>query len=218
MLLVGLHACVCVYVRALSHRCDHICIVTHQLVSHASAQSPDDAVLRFWHAFALHKNGAHDDAIALLTPLAENRDLSLASVALLLTAHNSRSNRDKKVLMELKARLKSVSKSSSEASLLLAGRFFLYTGKLPKARQCVEKLVAKNKVSVHAIEMRDSLYQFLLLVCVCAWRCARSLMPFCVHWHALIPAPLPRFRLTLPLARRRAPLPPRLGVPPQWRR
>lgn len=105
----------------------------------ALAKEPTNSLLLFWHAFALHKLGSHDEAIRLLTPLADEKDLALAAVALLLTAHNSRAGKDKKTLLELKARLKVVSKQSTEASLHLAGRYFLFTGKTPKARQCIEK-------------------------------------------------------------------------------
>ena len=119
---------------------------------------PQNNLLLFWRAFALHKLGSHDEAIAILTPLAEEKDLALAAVALLLTAHNSRSGKDKKTLLELKSRLKVVSKQSTESSLHLAGRYFLYTGKTPKARQCIEKLIAKDKKNVDLLSLFGWIY------------------------------------------------------------
>ena len=129
--------------------------------------SPSNAEFDFWRCFALSKlgvgeGGPNDDAILGLEALLlrpEGAALGLPCVALLLSAHNARSSgKDKKRILELKARLKVVSKQSSEGSLLLAGRYFLYTNKVPKARQCIEKLISKNKKDVELLSAFGWIY------------------------------------------------------------
>ena len=119
--------------------------------------------MEFWRCFALAKCGDNAAAIAGLDALlarADGAELGLPCVALLLSTHSAvpAKSRDKKAMLDLKGKLKVVSKSSSEASLLLAGRYFLVTSKIPKARQCIEKLISKNKKDVTLLALFGWIY------------------------------------------------------------
>jgi hypothetical protein len=43
-------------------------------------------------------------------------------------------------VLALKAKLKVLTKQKNAAALAIAGRYFLHTGKVSKAKQCVEKV------------------------------------------------------------------------------
>lgn len=132
-----------------------------QLCTRELESQPSNPILEYWRCFALAKEGDLEPAIAGLDALLlrpDGSELGLPIVALLLSTHNSRAVKDKRTLLDLKARLKVVSKQSNEASLLLAGRYFLYTSKVPKARQCIEKLIAKNKKDVELLALFGWIY------------------------------------------------------------
>jgi tetratricopeptide (TPR) repeat protein len=160
--------------QASTHLC-HVSVLLLQLCERALATSADGddagadssrrrALLEFWRCFALSRSGAQAAAIAGLDALLERpegAELGLPCVALLLSAHNAVQPpraRDKAALLALKSRLKVVSKQSSEAALQLAGRYFLATGKIPKARQCIEKLIAKDKKNVALLSLFGWIY------------------------------------------------------------
>lgn len=130
----SLRACVCC--------CVSVQLCARELAS-APADSPSAALLQFWQSFACSRLGTAEGteaAIASLEALllsAAGSELGLPIVALLLSAHNARTvGKDKRRLLDLKSKLKVVSKQSSEAGLQLAGRYFLASNKVPKARQC----------------------------------------------------------------------------------
>jgi len=154
----------CVQFHAQQQRFAELKAVCERALAGAPSSPAAAAELEFWRCFALSRSGDHAAAIAGLDALLlrpEGSELGLPCVALLLSTHSAvqpAKARDKRALLELKGRLKVVSKQSSESSLLLAGRYFLATGKIPKARQCIEKLIAKDKKNVTLLSLFGWIY------------------------------------------------------------
>jgi len=104
-----------------------------------------DPVVRFWRAFAISCEGSHTEAIRELTPLQRSSEIALAVTACLIHTHKLAANQDKSELANLKENLKTLSKSSDDEALVFAARYFWHAGKAKNAKQCVEKVLGKNK-------------------------------------------------------------------------
>lgn len=110
-----------------------------------------DVIVRFWRAFAISCEGSHTEAIRELQPLVKNNDIALAATACLIHTHKGSQHQDKSELNTLKENLKNLSKSSGDDGLVFAARYFWHAGKAKNAKQCVEKVLSKNKKHAEAL-------------------------------------------------------------------
>lgn len=111
----------------------------------------NDPIVSFWHAFASAQIGRHTDAIRELKPLQRESEVALAVTACLINTHKLAEVKDKEELSNLKDQMKTLSKSSGDSALVFAGRYFWHAGKEKQAKQCLEKVLAKNKRHVEAL-------------------------------------------------------------------
>ena len=111
--------------------------------------APAHPEARFYRAFALCSEGSASEAIRELESLIKenngNGDYTLAATAAIIAAYKSgRGRTDKEGVERWKEQLKALTKTSDPSALLHAGRYFLHARKDKQAKQCLEKLLAKQ--------------------------------------------------------------------------
>lgn len=131
--------------------------------SSSSSVSLSEGELKFWRAVGLSESGSVTESIREFDYLLRSSnssagvafsngiDMSLALTAALIQAHKNINSKEKDVLNNLKENLKNLSKSSDDAALVFAGRYFLWTDKAKQARQCIEKVYTKQQQNVEVL-------------------------------------------------------------------
>lgn len=99
------------------------------------------------------KEGSSAEAIRDLEPLQNKEEYALAATACLIDAHKANKSKDSETLDHLKEALKNHSRTSNDQALTLAGRFFWHAGKDKQARQCVEKVLSKQKKDATSVAL-----------------------------------------------------------------
>lgn len=108
---------------------------------------------QFWYAYALAANGNHSEAMRILRDLRQNPNVGLAVTASMISIHKLANNQDKEELTRLKEDLKNLSKSSNDNDLIFAARYFWHADKGKQAKQCLEKVLSKDKKNVPALAL-----------------------------------------------------------------
>jgi tetratricopeptide repeat protein 21B len=108
---------------------------------------------RFWRAFAVSQEGGYAEAIREFDSLVGNPDIALAVTAALINTHKQFKLKDSGAVDKLKEQLKTLSKTSNDKALCFAGRYFLHAQKEKQAKQCIEKLLQKNKFHVEGLAL-----------------------------------------------------------------
>jgi len=111
----------------------------------------NDELAHFWHGVALSYEGAASEAVRELEPLQRSREMGLAVNAALINAHKNAKSKDKEAMDLLKDKLKKLSKDADDSGLIFAGRYFLHTDKAKQARQCLEKVHAKDANNIEVL-------------------------------------------------------------------
>ncbi|KAJ3020917.1 Tetratricopeptide repeat protein 21B [Thoreauomyces humboldtii] len=111
-----------------------------------------DPMLMFWKAATLTLEGHPGEALRMLEPLQERRDLTLSCIGAMIYAHQHCKHVDSEAVQELEAKLSIANETTgpSALALVIAGMFYLYTGAIEEARTTIRQAIENSPDSPDA--------------------------------------------------------------------
>lgn len=118
-----------------------------QFCESAMAKKGKEPISLFWHAFALGMDGNISECLREFESFQSRKDLQYPVNAALLFFHKKASVIDHETVASLRSELSVSEDVAKEAGLVLAARFFLFSGNSSEARRVAKKITDLNRGS-----------------------------------------------------------------------